>query len=102
MTDNPNEVDKDGKTPIYVAAEWGFAPEHIEIIKILAPLTDNPNAPDHNGKTPIEVTENKEIRKILKSFINPRKRKARPSSKPSKKTLWCRGGGRIDVMILSD
>ena len=72
------------------------------MIKILAPLTDNPNAPDHNGKTPIEVTENKEIRKILKSFINPRKRKARPSSKPSKKTLWCRGGGRIDVMILYD
>ena len=84
MTDNPNEVDKDGKTPIYVAAEWGFAPEHIEIIKILAPLTDNPNAPDHNGETPIMVARNKEIRKILKSFINSKKRKARPLSRPPK------------------
>ena len=48
----------------------------IEMIKILAPLTDNPNAPDHNGKTPIKVAKNEKIRKILKSFINSRKRKS--------------------------
>ena len=73
------------RPPIYVAAQWGLAPGHKEIIKILAPLTDNPNAPDHNGVTPIMVTRNEEIIKILKYFINSKKRNARPLPKPSKK-----------------
>ena len=29
--------------------------EHIEIVKIMAPLTDNPNAPNINGETPIQI-----------------------------------------------
>ena len=35
LTDNPNASRKDGKTPIFVAAEKG----HTEIVKVLAPLT---------------------------------------------------------------
>ena len=80
LTDNPNAHDNTGQTPILNAALNG----HTEIVKILAPLTDNPNAPDHNGETPIMVARNEEIRKILKSFINSKKRKARPLSRPSK------------------
>ena len=49
LTDNPNCPNKDGYTPINLAAKNG----HTEIVKILAPLTDNPNAPDENGDTPI-------------------------------------------------
>ena len=48
LTDNPNAPDKDGETPIYLAAVMGRS----EII-LLAPLTENPNLPDKNGYTPI-------------------------------------------------
>ena len=81
LTDNPNTPVEDGYTPIHYAASNG----HTEIVKILAPLTENPNAPNNKGETPIEVTKNKEIKKILQSFINSKKCYARPSSQPSKK-----------------
>ena len=64
MTDNPNAPDEYGDTPISCAAYHG----NTEIVKILAPLTANPNARNNFGQTPIEVTENAEIRRILKSF----------------------------------
>ena len=66
LTDNPNAPDKDGDTPIYLAARNGLT----EIVKILAPLTDNPNAPVRNGKSPIDVAKTEEIRKILGSFVS--------------------------------
>ena len=49
LTANPNAADKNGGTPIYQAAEYGYT----EIVKILAPLTDNPNSPNEDGFTPI-------------------------------------------------
>ena len=96
LTDNPNAPDKDGFTPINLAAKNGYteivkmfapltnnpnAPDkdgktpihwaaengHTEIIKILAPLIDNPNAPDKDGKTPIELAKNAEVAEILTS-----------------------------------
>ena len=53
LTDNPNNPDKIGETPIYMAATRG----HEEIVKILAPLTKNPNALNRwaFGYTPIHV-----------------------------------------------
>ena len=66
LTDNPNAPNKDGKTPIYLAAWNG----HTEIVNILAPLTANPNAPNKNGKTPSSVARSAKICGILKSFDN--------------------------------
>ena len=66
MTDNPNAPDKDGFTPIYWAAYFGYE----EIVKILAPLTCNPNAPNNKGETPSSVAKKVEIRRILESFKN--------------------------------
>ena len=81
LTDNPNAPDKDGDTPINLAASNG----HSEIVKILAPLTDNPNAPGEDGKTPISIARYAKIRRILESFNTSRKRKSEPPKKPSKK-----------------
>ena len=81
LTVNPNAPDKWGWTPIHRAAEN----EHTEIVKILAPSTDNPNAPNNDGETPTSIASNAEIRRILKSNTS-RKRKAGPSTKPSKKS----------------
>ena len=70
LTDNPNAPDKFGGTPIYWAALKG----HTEIVKILAPLTNNPNAPNESGRTPSSFTQRAEIRRILESYNNSRKR----------------------------
>ena len=70
LTDNPNAPDRFGKTPIYWAALKG----HTEIVKILAPLTNNPNAPNESGRTPSSFTQRAEIRRILESYNNSRKR----------------------------
>ena len=77
MTENPNTPNSGDCTPIYGAAQNG----HTEIVKILAPLTDNPNAPNNSGCTPSSIAENIEIQRFLKSL----KRKAEPSTNPSKK-----------------
>ena len=61
LTDNPNAPNKNGLTPIYMAA----MNRHTEIVKILVPLTDNPNAPNRYGKTPVEVAANAEIKQII-------------------------------------
>ena len=47
LTDNPNALDVDGETPIYIAVSIpnGLI-MNLEIVKILAPLTVNPNAPN--------------------------------------------------------
>ena len=64
LTDNPNAPDKDGYTPIHVAAEFG----RTEIVKFLASLTDNPNVADNDEETPIHMAAKNghtEIVKIL-------------------------------------
>ena len=66
-----------GGTPIYWAALKG----HTEIVKILAPFTDTPDAPNKSGCTPSFVAKNTEIQR----FFKPLKRKAEPSTTPSKK-----------------
>ena len=81
--------------------DWAARYGYTEIVKILAPLTD-PNAPDHNGKTPIMVAKNEKIRKILKSFINSRKRKSnhllnRQRKRNFEKKLCLCKGGRLQV-----
>ena len=81
LTDNPNAPNKDGDTPIHVAACAG----NTEIVKILIPLTDNPNALNNDGETPFSIARNAEIHKILKSFNTFKKRKHRALGKPSKK-----------------
>ena len=85
LTNNPNAPTKtkNRDTPLHLAALFG----HTDIVKILAPLAEYPNAQNKDGDTPIKFARNEEIRRILKSVINPRKRKGRvtPSSKPSKK-----------------
>ena len=65
-----------------MAALWG----HTDIVKILAPLAEYPNAQSKDGVALIQFARNEEIRRILKSVINPRKCKGRvrPSSKSSK------------------
>ena len=45
LTDNPNNPDNNGETPIYLAALNGF----IEIVKVFAPLKDKPNAPNNDA-----------------------------------------------------
>ena len=79
LIDNPNAAN--GNTPILWAAFRGDT----EIVKLLVPLTDNPNAPNQIGITPSSVAKNAEVRKLLKSSNNSRKRKARPSLKEAKK-----------------
>ena len=74
-------ADKDGKTPIFWAAQNG----HTEIVKILAPLTDNPNAQNDYGITPSLITKNAEIRRFLESFNTSRKRNDGLSIEPSNK-----------------
>ena len=83
LTDNPNAPDKNGHTPIFLAAKNG----HTEIVKILAPLTANPNAPNNHGITPIKIAKNAEMRRILRSFQNSKKRKAKTPAKPSTKRV---------------
>ena len=69
LSDNLNEPNQDGETPIYIAAENG----HVDVIKVLAPLCDNPNAPvcHFPWDTPIQVAaRNKnEIIEILTPYI---------------------------------
>ena len=72
LTDNPNDPNNSGETPIYRAACNG----HREIVQILVPLTDNPNAPSKYGGTPFQVAKNAEIRGILESFNTSRECKA--------------------------
>ena len=55
MTDNPNEPDIDGNTPIYLAARRG----HTEIVKFLSPLIENPNKLGNNGETAIHAAARK-------------------------------------------
>ena len=75
LTHNPNAPDRNGETPIHVAAING----HTEIVKILAPLTENPNLSNKLGRTPFDIAKNEEIRSILESFKLSRKRtKAEP------------------------
>ena len=75
LADNPNAPDDSGKTPIYCAA---YGDGHTDIFRILFPLSDNPNAGDIYGNTPLSVTNNAEIRRILKE--------AEKSTKPSQQT----------------
>ena len=41
LTDNPNAADIDGKTPVFIATQFG----HTEIVKILTPMTENTKYP---------------------------------------------------------
>ena len=50
---NPNVQDDFRKRIMKVCKKEEPSDEHIEIVKILAPLTDNPNAPDQCGRIPI-------------------------------------------------
>ena len=66
-SNNPNDPDENGITPIYKAAELGCN----EVIKYLAPLTDNPNAPTYDGSTPIQIASQHrhfESVRILQSY----------------------------------
>ena len=81
LTDNPNDPDYSGWTPIYMATCKG----NTEIVKILAPLTNNPNAPNKYEETPSSVTKNSEIQRFLESFKTSRKHKAKLSTKKSEK-----------------
>ena len=80
LTDNPNAPNNDGYTPIHKAAQKG----HSEILKILSSLTQSPNAPYNQGNTLPSIVRNVKICRILKSNTS-RKRKAVPSTKPSRK-----------------
>ena len=72
---DPNATDTHSCTPIYMAAEKGYA----EIVKILAPLTDKPNearAPippsRDDGKTPLDIATEKghqEVINVLASYV---------------------------------
>ena len=62
----PNAADKNGKSPLYIAAEIG----DIETIKFLAPLTKNPNASDKIGITPIHNAAHNGHTEIVK-FLAP-------------------------------
>ena len=65
MSDNPNESNNVGETPIYAAAKNG----HVEVIKVLAPLADKPDERNEvDGVTPIyaaAVNGHADIIKIL-------------------------------------
>ena len=68
-SNNPNDPDENGYTPIYKAAELGCN----EVIKYLAPLTDNPNAPTNDGSTPIQIASqcrHIESVRILQSYTS--------------------------------
>ena len=56
FADDPNlPNEKDGRTPIQLAASRGNS----RVIEILAPLVKNPNAPFDQGLTPIQVAAEK-------------------------------------------
>ena len=52
---NPNVKDKDGHTPLHLAAFTG----HVEIVKILLERGANPNAGNNNGWTPLHAAASK-------------------------------------------
>ena len=65
---NPNATDTHRCTPIYMAAEKGYA----EIVKFLIPLTDNPNASREDGKTPLDIATEKghqEVINVLAPYV---------------------------------
>ena len=94
LTKNPNDPDKNGRTPIYWAAQNG----HTEIIKILALLTDNPISPDKWGDTPIHIAalfRHTEIIKILASLSeNPNA----PNANGRTPIFWAAGNGCIEIV----
>ena len=63
FADDPNlPNEKDGRTPIQIAATKGNS----RVIEILAPLVKNPNAPFNQGLTPIQEAAEKGYAKIIK------------------------------------
>ena len=69
LTDNPNPPNKNGRTPLHVAAIKG----RDEIVRILAPLLENVNIQDSDGCTPIYLAtsqDNNAIVRILAPLTN--------------------------------
>ena len=63
---DPNVPDKNGITPIHLAAENG----HLEVMKLLIKKTNNPNSPEFkNGKTPLHLAAENGHVDIIKILI---------------------------------
>ena len=76
LTENPNQADKNGRTPIHVAATLGYT----EIVRILAPLSKNVNDKDKEGLTPMYMAAlygHSEILRILSKYYIPKAKKKR-------------------------